>query len=68
VKEQNAEKPVKRSVTAGETGLLMSFCRCLQPSVPCRNDHRAGFKVLGVTLARLPLVSGHTDMGTRLLR
>ena len=38
----------------------------LQPSALCRNiDHRAGFKVLGVMLARLP---GHIDMGTRLLR
>ena len=63
-----AEKPVKRLVTAGKQGAYV-LRRCLQPSAPCRNvDHRAGFKVLGIPLARLPLVPGHIDMGMRLLR
>ena len=70
-KSRIAEKPVKRLVTAGKQGAYV-LRRCLQPSAPCRNvDHRAGFKVPGVhggTLARLPLVPGHIDMGTRLLR
>ena len=68
MKEQNDREAGETIRHSRGNGVLMFFVAAFSHLHRVDVDHRAGFKVLGITLARLPLVPGHIDMGTRLLR